>query len=184
MILTGSEIEKGIADGDIVIDPFQHANLGPNSYDFTLGSRCKIYKSLTLDARVENETEEFEIGSDGLLVAPSRLYLVNVHERMGSRRYVPIIRGRSSTGRLGLFVNITADLIDIGSINQWTLQLHSVLPIRIYPGMAIGQVTFWAVKGEIIPYAGKYGRLPSPVGSLFHLDFLNFGASHADRAKR
>jgi dCTP deaminase len=171
MILSGNEIEKAVAAGKIVIDPFDPARLGPNSYDFSLGNRCKTYTSPELDARLNNETVEREIGDDGLMISPSRLFLVNTHERMGSTHYVPIIRGRSSTGRLGLFIDITADLIDIGSINQWTLQLHSIIPIRIYPGMVIGQVTFWVVKGEIAPYRGKYGDLRSPVGSLSHLDF-------------
>ena len=52
-------------------------------------------------------------------------------EVMGSDRFVPIIHGRSSTARMGLFVHITADLIDIGSYNQWTLQLHAVQPVRM-----------------------------------------------------
>jgi dCTP deaminase len=171
MILSGREIEKAIARGEIVIDPFDPARLGPNSYDFTLGDRCRTYKEMELDAKRPNETIETEVGADGLLILPSRIYLFNTHERIGSTHYVPIIRGRSSTGRLGLFTDITADLIDIGSINQLTLQLHSIVPIRVYPGMLIGQVTFWLIKGEISHYSGKYGRLSSPAASLSHLDF-------------
>ena len=75
---------------------------------------------------------------------------------MGSDSFVPIIRGRSSFARLGLFIHVTADLIDIGSHNQWTLQLHCVQPLRLYAGMHVGQVTFWTVKGEIVLYSGKY----------------------------
>ena len=90
---------------------------------------------------------------------------------MGSKHFVPIIRGRSSVGRLGIFINITADLIDIGSINQWTLQLHAIAPVRVYPGMLIGQVTFWVPEGPIDLYTGKYGTLPSPVASLSYLEF-------------
>lgn len=171
MILTGDEIRRSVESGEIVIDPFDASRIGPNSYDFTLGDRCRTYTSYELDAKKENPTFERRIDEKGILVTPSRIYLVNTHERMGSTRYVPIIRGRSSTGRLGLFIDVTADLIDLGSINQWTLQLHAILPTRIYSGMVIGQVTFWAVKGEILSYRGKYADLQSPVPSLAHLEF-------------
>lgn len=173
MILTGPAIEAAVGRGDIVINPFEPSQVGPNSYDFRLGSRCKIYRDLLLDAAKENPTIDLEVGSEGLLLDPTRLYLFNTQETMGSARYVPIIRGRSSTGRLGVFIDITADLIDIGSINQWTLQLHAVQPVRVYPGMLIGQVTFWCVDGEVILYSGKYGRLPSPAGSLSFLEGEN-----------
>jgi dCTP deaminase len=73
-------------------------------------------------------------------------------------------------GRLGLFIDITADLIDLGSINQWTLQLHCVQPVRVYPGMLIGQVTFWKTLGRRTLYNGKYQHLESPVASLSHQD--------------
>jgi dCTP deaminase len=178
MILSGAEIAQAVRAGEIVIDPFNPERLGPNSYDFSLGDRCKTYACSELDARIYNETTESKIGQEGLLVSPSRLFLVNTQERMGSHRYVPIIRGRSSTGRLGLFIDITADLIDVGSINQWTLQLHSILPVRIFPGMVIGQVTFWIIKGRIDPYNGKYGALRSPAGSLSHLEFSGPGATN------
>jgi dCTP deaminase len=105
-----------------------------------------------------------------MLLHPDRIYLVNTEEVMGSTRFVPIIRGRSSVGRLGVFIDITADLIDLGSINQWTLQLHAVHPVRIYPGMLIGQVTFWTTFGRRVQYGGKYQGRRSPVPSLSYLD--------------
>ncbi len=117
-----------------------------------------------------NEVDEFIIPENGLVLYPSRIYLVNTLETMGSLEYVPIIKGRSSIGRLGLFINITADLIDIGSINQWTLQLHCVAPVRIHPNMLIGQVTFWKVHGRVELYKGKYSDRTSPVESLAFLD--------------
>jgi dCTP deaminase len=175
MILAGKEIQDGVKTGRIVIDPFDPARLGPNSYDFSLGDRCRTYIAPMLDVRLCNETIEREIDDDGLLISPSQLFLVNTRERIGSTHYVPIIRGRSSTGRLGLFIDITADLIDVGSINQLTLQLHSILPVRIYPGMIIGQVTFWLIKGDVAPYRGKYGNLRSPAASLSYLDFAESG---------
>jgi dCTP deaminase len=173
MILTGSEIKRAVYDGDIIIEPFSHAQVGPNSYDFRLGNRCKTYVGEQLDCAIENRTRAVPFGEQGLLLRPDKVYLFNTHEKMGSQRFVPIIRGRSSAGRLGIFINITADLIDIGSINQWTLQLHVVEPVTVYPGMLIGQVTFWVPQGEIVLYTGKYGSLLSPVASLSHRDFTN-----------
>ena len=170
MILTGPQIQASVANGDIVIQPFRKRQLAPNAYDFRLGNRCCVYTAKTLDAAVANKTRTFTIPREGITLQPTRIYLVNTEETMGSRRFVPIIRGRSSVGRLGIFIHITADLIDLGSINQWTLQLHAVHPVRVYPGMLIGQVTFWRTYGRRVQYDGKYNRLQSPVLSLSYLD--------------
>jgi len=171
MILTGPQIESAVAEGKIIIRPFRKRQLSPNSYDFRLGDRCCLYTGKTLDATKENKTRAFAIPKRGLVLQPSRLYLVNTEETMGSAHYVPIIRGRSSIGRLGVFIHITADLIDLGSVNQWTLQLHAVHPVRIYPGMLIGQVTFWRTFGRRQQYKGKYACQTSPVPSLSYVDF-------------
>jgi dCTP deaminase len=166
MILTGKQIKAAVRIGEIVIQPFHNSQIAPNSYDFRLGNRCCIYTAKVLDTARENPVKRFEVSSRGIVLNPKRLYLFNTEEIMGSKKYVPIIRGRSSVGRLGLFIDITADLIDLGSINQWTLQLHCVQPVRIYPGMLIGQVTFWRTFGRKTLYAGKYAQFNSPVPSL------------------
>ena len=171
MILTGHQIRSAVEKGDIVIRPFHKRQITTNAYDFRLGDRCCVYTSRTLDARVENQTRTFVIPADGFILRPNRIYLINTEETMGSSKYAPIIRGRSSIGRLGIFIDITADLIDIGSINQWTLQLHAVQPVKIYPGMLIGQVTFWKAHGRRTQYAGKYAQVASPASSLSFLDF-------------
>ena len=171
MILTGPEILAARMRGEIVIEPFDETRLGPNSYDFALGNRMRWYTDDVLDARRQNATSTSAIPNEGVVIRPDRLILCNTEEVMGSTHYVPIIRGRSSTGRLGLFIDITADLIDLGSINQWTLQLHAVLPVRIHAGMLIGQVTFWRTQGERSQYRGKYGTLESPAASLSYLSY-------------
>jgi dCTP deaminase len=172
MILTGPQIEAAVLRGQIIIRPFRKRQLSPNSYDFRLGNRCCVYTEKTLDVTRNNKTRCFVVPSSGIVLQPNRIYLFNTEETMGSRRYVPIIRGRSSVGRLGIFIDITADLIDLGSINQWTLQLHAVHPVRVYPGMLIGQVTFWRTYGRRLQYTGKYLRHRSPTPSLSHLDKL------------
>lgn len=171
MILTGSEIEECVNRGDIRIKPFDSKNLNPNSYNFHLGSYVYVYKNSILDPKVPQETIRIDIPDDGLILYPGTLYLGFTQEIMGSEKYVPIISGRSSTGRLGLFIHITANLIDIGSINNWTLQMHATQPVKVYKGMSIGQVTFWKTQGKIHLYDGKYQGSSGPMSSQIWRDF-------------
>ncbi|MFG2563062.1 dCTP deaminase [Streptomyces sp. NPDC048496] len=171
MILTGPEIARQHAAGRIRIDPFDERQLNPNSYNFRLGPLLKTYTGDVLDVARPNEVEESVLPEEGLVLEPDRIYLGHTVETMGSEHFVPIIRARSSVARLGLFVHVTADLIDIGSVNQWTLQLHAVQPVRVYPGLLIGQVTFWETSGEIALYEGKYQGSRGPAESQIHRDF-------------
>lgn len=171
MILTGNEIERQINLGKIRIDPFYKRNLNPNSYDFSLGPKLKFYKNLVLDPKEKQPVNEVEISEDGYVLEPGRIYLGHTNETMGSKYFVPIIRGRSSTARLGLFIHITADIIDIGSYNQWTLQMYAVQPVKIFPYSKIGQVTFWKPYGDISLYNGKYQGSKGPQESKIYLDF-------------
>lgn len=171
MILTGSKILGEIKVGKVVIKPFNSDQLNPNSYNFRLGDTLLVYDEDVLDVKKKNRTKEIKIPREGLVLRPDRVYLGHTEETMGSNFYVPIIRGRSSIGRLGIFINITADLIDIGSINQWTLQIHVVQEVKVYPGMLIGQVTFWEVFGDISLYEGKYQGSIGPKASQIYKDF-------------
>jgi|SaaInlLV_10m_DNA_2_1039722.scaffolds.fasta_scaffold00046_17 dCTP deaminase len=172
MILSGKKIYQKVTEKKIIISPFSPSQINPNSYNFRLGNILKVYKDKVIDPKKDNTTTTIEIPPDGYRLDPSRIYLGHTKEVMGSNHYVPIIRGRSSIGRIGLFIHITADLIDIGSINQWTLQMHCVQPVLIYPGMMIGQVTFWKVKGEIVLYNGKYQGSRGPMSSKIYRDFV------------
>lgn len=172
MILTGSEIIKQVKSKKIIIDPFDIQNVTTNSYDFHLGDKVGVYDNEVLDMRKKNPMTLLEIPRDGMILEPNKLYLGHTMEVIGSNFFVPIIRGKSSTGRIGLFVHITADLIDIGSINQYTLMMNATQPVRIYPGMPVGQVTFWQVKGKIKElYNGKYNGLSGPQPSQVYRDF-------------
>ncbi|MDR2723952.1 MAG: dCTP deaminase [Holosporaceae bacterium] len=171
MILTGSEVLKNVENGKIIIDPFNISQLNPNSYNFTLGTKLLVYNNYVLDAKKDNDAREIIIPEEGITLANGTVYLGHTQEVIGSDHFVPIIRGRSSIGRLGLFINITADLIDIGSINQLTLQLNAVQPVTIYPAMQIGQVTFWVPLGNIKKYDGRYRGSAGPVTSKIYLDF-------------
>lgn len=171
MILTGPEITSRVKDGRIRIEPFDASHAQPNSYDFHLGETVGSYTSHVLDCARDNPFEQHPIPPDGFELQPHRIYLAATQERIGSDFVVPVIRARSSIARLGLFVHVTADLIDLGSFGQLTLQLHAVQPVRIYPGMLIGQVTFWETTGERVLYDGKYQGSRGPQPSKSHLDF-------------
>jgi dCTP deaminase len=148
MILTGSEIVAQRRMGRIRIDPFYPEQISPNSYDFRLGDTLEMYQSDVLDFKRENPKVKIAIPDDGLLLKTDKIYLGCTEELIGSDHFAAIVHARSSVARMGLFVHVTADLIDIGTYDRWILQLHAVQPVRIFRGMRIGQVTFWSVMGE------------------------------------
>lgn len=170
MILTGPEIAAQVHAGRIHIDPFSEDRVNPNSYDFHLLDHLITYDHVELDAAIANPARRVPFPKSGLVLRPDRVYLGATLEVMGSEHYVPIIRGKSSLARLGLFINMTADLIDLGSVNRWTLQLHAIQPLRIYPGMLIGQVTFWEPTGQRVLYQGKYQGSMEPRPSESYRD--------------
>jgi dCTP deaminase len=171
MILTGPKIREEVKNDNIVIEPFHDDQVNPNSYDFRIGNKILVYKNEILDTRENNPTEEITIPESGHVLQPNKLYLGHSKEIVGSEKFIPIVRGKSSTGRVGLFIHITADLIDIGYIGQYTLMMHAVQPVRIYPNMRIGQVTFWKTLGEIVLYEGKYQKGNGPQSSQVFKDF-------------
>ncbi len=170
MILTGSKIAEEVRSGKIILEPFDEQYCNPNSYNFHLGSNITLYTEKVLDPKQKNGTHSITIPKEGLTLQPDTLYLAHIEEKIGSRHYVPIIKGLSSIGRLGLFIVITADLVDLGAVGQWTLQLHCVQPVTIYPGMAIGQITFWRISGKPMYYEGKYQHAAGPISSLSFKD--------------
>ena len=150
MILSGNEIVAARTRGEIVIEPFTPDLVNPNSYDFSLGAK------LIEAASPGGKLVEHQLTSDGLVLLPQHLYLGHTLEVIGSTSYATTLLGRSSIGRLGLFLNVTADLGHVGSNSQWTLEMTVVQPLRIYPGMRVGQVAFWEQLGTPTHYAGRY----------------------------
>lgn len=171
MILSGKEITRQVSQNRITIEPFDHNNINPNSYNYTLDKYIKVYDKNELDAKEINETRTIEIPDEGMVLEPNKIYLGCTKEIIGSDYYVPILTGRSSTGRLGLFVHITSDLVDVGFHGKLTLQFHATQPVRIYKDMAIGQITFWCIYGETKLYEGKYQDSNEPRASEVWRDF-------------
>ncbi len=173
MILTGLEIQKQVKEGRIRISPFTEDHVTTNSYDITLGTSYLTYADEILDPRSQPTSILHSIPDDGLLLHPGDFVLASSAEKVGGDHFVPILHAKSGTARMGLFVHVTADLIDIGSYGNLTLQLYATLPVRIYAGMKIAQVTFWQPKGDITLYKGKYQGSEGPQPTKIYSDFLH-----------
>jgi len=171
MILTGKEIKKQVNLGKIHILPFIEENLNPNSYNFRLGNKLKVYTEKVLDSAKQNEFVEITIPKEGFILEPNKLYLGHTIEEMGSDFFAPIIQARSSVGRLGLYIYLNSGLGDIGFKKQWTLELQAIHPLKVYPGMKVGQMLFWKPQGEITLYDGKYKNSVGPETSQIWKDF-------------
>jgi dCTP deaminase len=156
MILSDSQILTEIENGHIVIDPFNRDCLGSNSYDVHLSKYLATYVSRVLDAKSHNRVHHFEMGSEGFVLEPGTLYLGVIEEYTETHRHVPFLEGKSSTGRLGIDIHATAGKGDVGFCNTWTLEITVAQPVRVYPGMPIGQLIYFTVEGKTInPYHHK-----------------------------
>lgn len=171
MILTGTEISSRVNSGDITITPFIKENINPNSYNFRLDRKLLVYKDDILDVKKTNHTEEIYIENDGFNLKKGQLYLASTIEKMGSNKFVPTYAARSSIARLGLFINLSAPLGDIGFCGNWTIQLFPTKNLRVYYGMKIGQIMFWHVNGMINLYQGKYQGANGPISSQIYKDY-------------
>jgi dCTP deaminase len=172
MILSGKEIEKRL-DKQIFIEPYNPAQLNPNSYNLKLHNKLLVYDQHVLDMKVENTAHEIVIPEEGLLLETNKLYLGRTLEHTRTEGLVPMLEGRSSVGRLGLFIHITAGFGDVGFSGFWTLEIFCVQPIRIYPGVEICQIYYHDINGEYDPYrSGKYQNNDGIQPSLLYKDFL------------
>lgn len=148
MILCQDEIQTRIADGSIVLDPFDEQSLTTNGYNLSLYDELLVYEEIVLDAAIPNRYRRLEIPPDGLTLQPGVLYLGRTLEYTETRDLIPFIQGRSSLSRLGLFVNVGGGMGDYGYCGTWTLELHCVQPVRIYSGMRICQIGYCQALGQ------------------------------------
>ena len=139
MILSGKEIEKRL-NKTIFIDPYNSKQLNPNSYNLKLHNKLLIYDNYELDMKLENTAHEITIPEEGLLLEPNKLYLGRTLEYTRTEGLVPMLEGRSSVGRLGMFIHVTAGFGDVGFSGFWTLEISCIQPIRIYPDIEICQI--------------------------------------------
>ena len=180
MILTGPKIEECLKDGSITIDPVGKNLVGPNSVDLRLHPKMKVYRNpgardivptqaVPLDMKSPWSTATKRIPEEGYVLVPGTLYLARTVETIGSEHYVPLVEGRSSCGRLGLQVHMTAGFCDTGFKGTITLEMTAVHPVRIYAGVAICQVFFLRPEGVIRLYEGRYQGHTDATASRMHM---------------
>lgn len=171
MILSGKEIMNKFGK-EIIIEPFNQKQLNPNSYNLRLHNELLVYDEDLLDMKKENNVTKIVIPEEGLVLNPGKLYLGRTIEYTETDKYVPMLEGRSSIGRLGLFIHVTAGFGDVGFKGYWTLEIFCVQPIRIYSGVELCQIYYHAVEGEYDKYdSGKYQNNKGIQPSLLYLDF-------------
>jgi len=172
MILSGIEIENRINKGDIEITPFDKSLINPNSYNLRLYEKLLVYTDDILDMKKSLNTTEIIIPADGLVLHPGKLYLGRTFEHTVTHKFVPMIEGRSSIGRLGICIHITAGFGDIGFNGYWTLEIQCIQPVIIYPMIEICQIFYHTISDQYVTYKGsKYQNNQGIQPSLFYKDF-------------
>lgn len=195
MILSGLKIADEVKAGRIYISDFDEKRLNPNSYNLRLADEVLVYdkyancKSIfdkaacfidslfhpgkyILDMKKENPYRIEKIPENGFVMRPGKLYLARTMERTRTDCYVPMLEGRSSVGRLGIFIHATAGFGDVGFDGYWTLELSCVQPVRIYPGVEICQIYYHTIDGDYVPYkSGKYQGNHGVQPSMLWKDF-------------
>jgi len=175
MILSGKEIKNKL-DREIFITPFNEKQLNPNSYNLRLHNELLVYEDVELDMKKKHSVRTIVIPTQGLLLEPGKLYLGRTLEYTRTDNHVPMLEGRSSIGRLGLFIHITAGFGDIGFSGYWTLEMYCVQPIRIYPEVEICQIFYHSIEGDFVPYqSNKYQNNRGIQPSLMYKDFEMLG---------
>lgn len=171
MILSGKEIKREMGKG-INIEPYNEAQLNPNSYNLKLHNELMVYSNPVLDMKTPNPVDPLTIPEEGLLLEIGKLYLGRTVEKTETSKFVPMLEGRSSIGRLGLFIHVTAGFGDVGFNGFWTLEIFCVQPIRIYAGVDICQIFYHTIEGDFDTYKnGKYQNNEGIQASMLYKDF-------------
>ena len=186
MILSDRDIRAEIAAGRIVIDPFTPEAVQPSSVDLHLDRRFRVFRNSRypyIDVRTDQPelTELVEIaGDEPFILHPGEFVLGSTFERVElPNDLVARLEGKSSLGRLGLLIHSTAGYVDPGWEGNLTLELSNVanLPITLYDGMKIGQISFQRLTSPVeVGYGdarigSKYRGQRDPTASLYHRDF-------------
>src|SRR6266511_2058607 len=186
MILSDVDIRKELAAGRIEIDPFDDASVQPSSVDLHVDRQFRVFANSRypyIDVRREmpDLTEMVEVADDeAFILHPGEFVLWSTIERVAlPDDLVARLEGKSSLGRLGLLIHSTAGYVDPGWDGNLTLELSNVanLPITLYDGMKIGQISFQRLSSPVeVGYGdarigSKYRGQRDPTASLYHRDF-------------
>jgi dCTP deaminase len=190
MILSDRTIRAELEAGHIVIDPLDEQCIQPSSVDLRLDRLFRVFLNHTMpviDVKedLEDLTRLVEIGEgEAFILHPGEFVLGSTYERVTlPDDLVGRIEGKSSLGRLGLLIHSTAGFIDAGFSGYLTLELSNVanLPITLYPGMKIGQVSFLRMTTPAdVPYGSarvgsKYQGQRGPTPSRYWENFRDDG---------
>jgi dCTP deaminase len=192
VVLSDRTIRAEIDSGRIAIDPFEPELVQPSSIDVRVDRSFRVFHNnryAFIDVRqpMEDLTELVEI-EDGrpFILHPGEFVLGQTLERLTlPDDLVARLEGKSSLGRLGLLIHSTAGFVDSGFSGNLTLELSNVanLPITIYHGMPIGQLSFMRMDGPVDrPYgsretSNKYQGQTEPTPSRFYLNFKDDGST-------
>jgi dCTP deaminase len=195
VVLSDRTIRSEIERGRIVIDPFEPSLVQPSSVDVRVDRRFRVFNNARhpyIDVRrpMDDLTELVETsGDEPFILHPGEFVLGQTLERVTlPNDLVARLEGKSSLGRLGLLIHSTAGFVDAGFSGTLTLELSNVanLPITLYHGMPIGQVSFMRMDGPVEhPYGSsangsKYQGQTEPTASRFYLNFEPASTSEGD----
>ena len=186
MVLSDRSIREEIESGRLVFDPYDPSLIQPSSVDVRVDRQFRVFHNSRhpyIDVRkpMEDLTELVEVtDSEPFVLHPGEFVLGQTLERVSlPDDLVARLEGKSSIGRLGLLIHSTAGFVDPGFSGNLTLELSNVanLPITIYHGMPIGQISFMRMDGPVEhPYGSeetgsKYQGQAEPTPSRYHLNF-------------
>jgi len=135
------------------------------------------WESVALDMKKDNPTQQLIIPEHGAMLFPGTLYLAATNEYTETHGFVPCIEGRSSVGRLGMCIHITAGFGDDGFCGTWTLEITVVHPLRVYANVPVCQIAYSTLEGARRPYVGKYSGQRGPKPSGFWKEFIKKDAA-------
>jgi dCTP deaminase len=185
-VLSDRDIASAITGGRVTIDPYDQADLQPSSVDLHLDRSFRVFRNnryAFIDVRAPQPdlTELLNVTDDepfvlhpGEFVLGQTLEWVELPNDLVAR-----LEGKSSLGRLGLLIHSTAGYVDPGWKGKLTLELSNVakLPIALYFGMKIGQISFFEMSSPVDrPYGSaglgsKYQGQSEPTASAYFSDF-------------
>lgn len=186
MVLSDRSIKEEIDAGGILISPFRMDDVQPASVDLHLDDKVLVFRNSTapyidLRSSVPDLTEMVTIeDSSPFILHPGEFVLGNTLERIGlGDHIVARLEGKSSLGRIGLLIHSTAGFVDPGWDGTLTLELSNVsrLPLTLYKGMPIGQISFQYLSTSVDrPYGSaslrsRYQGQTEPTASRSHIGF-------------
>ena len=186
MILSDRSIKEALAAGRVVIEPLDERDVQPSSVDLHIDRYFRVFRNDTtpyIDPKEPQEdlTEMVEVeDGNAFILHPGEFVLGSTLERVQlPDDLVARLEGKSSLGRLGLLIHSTAGFVDAGGHGHLTLELSNVanLPIALYPGMKIGQISFFEMSTAAEhPYGSdakgsKYQGQRGPTPSRYYLNF-------------